>query len=162
MLSMELDHVRNSIRRQLQGALTMLRQCVEVCPAQVWTSGTPDRPFWRIAYHAAHYAHLYACRDLKAFVPWEKHYDGVDELWDGPPALEPFSQADILEYIDWVHSNAGALLAEADLVSQETGFHWYPNMSKLDHLILNVRHAQGHVGQRRYVVGHPPLTVADR
>ena len=34
-----------------------------------------------------------------------------------------------------------------DLDTLESGFDWYPNMPKLDHMMLNIRHLQGHVGQ---------------
>ncbi len=34
-----------------------------------------------------------------------------------------------------------------DLDSDSTGFSWYPNMTKLSHELMNLRHIQGHVGQ---------------
>ena len=36
---------------------------------------------------------------------------------------------------------------QLDLASDETGFSWYKNMSKLSHQLMNLRHMQGHVGQ---------------
>ncbi len=33
------------------------------------------------------------------------------------------------------------------LAAGETGFSWYPSMSKLSHELMNLRHLQGHVGQ---------------
>lgn len=34
-----------------------------------------------------------------------------------------------------------------DLDTADSGYHWYPNITKLEHEILSIRHIQGHVGQ---------------
>ena len=36
---------------------------------------------------------------------------------------------------------------QLNLDSDETGFSWYKNMSKLSHQLMSLRHLQGHVGQ---------------
>ena len=45
--------LRTALKEQYHAGLTMLRQCVEQCPDDLWTSGAHPRPFWRIAFHAA-------------------------------------------------------------------------------------------------------------
>lgn len=125
----------------------MLRQCVERCPDEVWTSGTHPRTFWRIAYHAVFYAQLYLPQNEAAFEPWEKAREHAAGLWENPPVLEAYSQAEILEYIDLVSSQVDETVKTLDLDSKDSGFHWYPNFDKLSHEIMNIRHIQGHVGQ---------------
>jgi hypothetical protein len=66
------------------------------------------------------------------------------ELAEG---ARPLTQQEVLEYIVYVRSLVDATVDKLDLESQETGFSWYPNMSKLSHQLMNLRHIQGHVGQ---------------
>jgi hypothetical protein len=147
------------ISQQL-AALAMLRDCIERCPADVWISGRHPRTFWRIAYHALYFGHLYLHGDLDGFRPWEKHVDSATDLWGTPPpnaeqakayieppVIEPYSQEDVLSYLDAVALQAAGLIQRADISAEECGIPWYPNFPKLDHLIMNIRHMQGHVGQ---------------
>ena len=49
------------IQSQYRAALEMLRQAIDACPDALWAAPTthPQSPFWRVAYHAVFYAHLY-------------------------------------------------------------------------------------------------------
>src|SRR5580658_6594217 len=80
-------NIKSALKGQYHAGLAMLRQCVERCPADVWTSGTHPRTFWRIAYHAIFYTHLYLGQNEQAFRQWEKHRD-CGGLWAEPP-VEP-------------------------------------------------------------------------
>jgi hypothetical protein len=144
-LSGTLD-LEGALREQYGAGLAMLRQAVERCPEDVWTSGVHPRTFWRIAYHAAFYTHLYLGRTEEDFRPWSKHRDCAS-LWEDPPEEAPFSRSEMLEYVDEIQARLGELIQALDLEAESTGFSWYPNMTKLSHQILNVRHLQGHVGQ---------------
>ncbi len=129
----------------------MLRECIELCPDDLWEAGEHPRTFWRIAYHALYYAHLYSMKDEAAFHPWEKHQDQARTLWDDdedgvPPWETTYSRAEMLQYLGWVQENVSGWLDDVDLASLDSGFSWY-SIPKLDHMILNVRHLQGHVGQ---------------
>jgi hypothetical protein len=139
--------LKKAIEGQYLAGLTMLRQCVERCPVEVWLAGTEHRPFWRIAYHAVFYAHLYLGQGLASFESWEKHRN-CKNLWpeeDSDP--EPYTQAEILEYIDLVEAKLGETIAGLDLETEDPGFDWYKGMAKLDHELMSFRHLQGHVGQ---------------
>ncbi len=125
----------------------MLRETVEKCPDEIWVSGEHPRNFWRIAFHAVFFTHLYLQQNEAAFRRWDKHRDHCDVLWAEPPDVEAYSRADILQYIDLVDESVDATVDGLDLDTQESGFDWYPNTPKLDHQILNIRHVQGHVGQ---------------
>lgn len=125
----------------------MLRLTVERCPDEIWVSGQHPRTYWRIAFHAIFFTHLYLQPNEAAFRRWEKHRDNTDVLWETPDIVEPYSRADILGYIDEVRAGVDATVDALDLDSDETGFSWYPNMGKLDHQMMNIRHLQGHVGQ---------------
>lgn len=140
-------NLQSALKSQYLSALAMLRQTVERCPEQVWISGEHPRNYWRIAYHAIFYTHLYLQPHLDDFQPWSKHREDCDELWENPPVVEPYSVYEILEYIDMIADSVPAFVDRLNLNATETGFYWYPNMAKLDHQLMNLRHIQGHVGQ---------------
>jgi hypothetical protein len=138
--------VKAALKQQYHAGLAMLRQAVERCPGEVWTSGTHPRTFWRIAYHGAFYTHLYLQQNEDAFRPWEKHRECTG-LWEDPEEPEPYTKAEILDYIDRIAASVDATVDGLDLDSESTGFPWYKNMTKLSHQLMNLRHLQGHVGQ---------------
>lgn len=139
--------IRKAIESQYLAAMAMLKQTVESCPAELWTAGQHPRNYWRIAYHAVYYAHLYGSPNLDAFQPWAKQLEDCSSLWESPPVEEPYTKKDILEYIQLVQDSIPNLLDSTDFDSSDSGFHWYPNINKMEHLIMSVRHLQGHVGQ---------------
>lgn len=138
--------LRAALKEQYRGGLMMLRQCIEACPDDLWHSGRHPRTFWRIAYHALFYTHLYLGQNEAAFQPWERHRDCAG-LWENPPVEEPFSQQDLLEYVDSLYSLVGPTVEGLDLETGDPGFSWYKNIDKLSHQMMNLRHLQGHVGQ---------------
>jgi hypothetical protein len=139
--------IRTALKCQYHAGLKMLRQVVERCPDDVWIAGTHPRSYWRIAFHAAFYTHLYLQQGEAAFRPWSKLSMDARILWENPPVVEPFTKAELLEYVDWIVSEVDATVDSLDLDTTDSGFPWYPNMDKLSHQILNIRHLQGHVGQ---------------
>lgn len=141
--------VRAALKNQYHAALLMLRECVEKCPDEVWISGTFPRNFWRIAYHTAFYADLYLGQTEADFVRRPMHRESAKSLWpeEGVPEVEPYTQAEILSYIDEIRDMVDPTIDTLDLDTLDSGFSWYKNISKLDHEILNIRHIQTHAGQ---------------
>ena len=139
--------LNNALAGQYRATLGMLHQCVERCPDSLWESGGPERPFWRIAYHAAFYTHLYLMPTEHDFVAWEKHQYEATCLW-GPDSkpITAYSKADVIDYIQSVTSAVSQYLEAIDLDAESSGFHWY-SIPKLDHILLNLRHLGIHVGQ---------------
>lgn len=161
--------LRTALREQLHAGLAMLADCVENCPDELWASSNPcidderaiDRSFWRIAFHAAYFTHLYLGQNEAAFRPpppdlaVRKRGD-ADAFWRAPWDMEPYdlpgdalpsSRSDIIEYIDFVDGLVDSTVDGLDLDSEDSGFSWYKKISKLSHELLNLRHIQGHVGQ---------------
>lgn len=130
----------------------MLRDCIRLCPDTVWSEGEHPRTFWRIVYHALHGVHFYAAPDSDSFTAWERHVIQARILWlddeEGiPPKETTFSQADLTEYLDFISDNIDDWINELDLESPDSGFSWYPNMSKLEHQLVSLRHLGTHIGQ---------------
>ena len=149
--------LRQALNEQYHAGLAMLAECVEKCPEGMWLEGVHPRQFWRIVFHAAFYTHLYLGQDEAAFRPWPDRREGIHfNLWHPPWAVEPYelpedaevySRDEMLGYIRFVDSLIDPTVDSLDLEAERTGFSWYPNMSKLSHELMTVRHLQGHVGQ---------------
>ena len=139
--------LQNALAGQYRATLAMLLQCVECCPETLWGSGGPERPFWRIAYHAAFYTHLYLMPTEHDFVPTEGHQYEATCLW-GPEniPMEPLTKEFVARYLEYISGNVDRYLDAIDFQSGESGFHWY-SLPKLDHILLNLRHLGIHVGQ---------------
>ena len=148
--AIELDKsVRSALKSQYHAALSMLRQTIERCPEDLWTHGQPPQ-FWQVAYHAAFYTHLYLMPDEKAFVRWEHTRDEYNFLgtlpWPpqrAPNIGEPYTKAQLLEYVNKVDVLIDPTVDVLDLTSSDCGFSWY-QVPKLQHQIMNIRHLQHH------------------
>jgi hypothetical protein len=148
--------LRPALKEQYHAGLAMLGQCIERCPEDLWTAGTHPRTFWRIAFHAVYFTHLYLGQSEDTFQPWPVRREGFPSMWQRPWELEPYELPDeaevyerkeILEYVAFVHGLVDSTVDALDLDTDESGFSWYRNISKLSHQLLNLRHVQGHVGQ---------------
>lgn len=154
--------VKVALVDQFLAGLAMLRQCAEVCPDDLWTEGEYPRSFWRIAWHGLFYTELYLGQDEAAFgeasMRWTEATRALFGI--GGPAdsikVEPYELPEetpapdrgaFIALLDRVAATVPQVVAELDLDRGETGFNWYPNMTKLSHELLNLRHLQGHVGQ---------------
>jgi hypothetical protein len=116
------------------------------------TLDKPPRTFWRVAYHAAFYTHFYLSQSYSDFEAWDRHVDHAIMTFteDGgqlPPEGTLYSPSDLLEYIDLLSEKMDRIVESLDLGSQESGFPWYPDFPKLDHVLLTLRHLGVHVGQ---------------
>jgi hypothetical protein len=145
--------IRRDFKEQYHAALAMLANCVERCPDAIWCSGTHPRTFWRIAFHTAYFAHLYLGQDVAAFQPWPACPERYSDLWGDvepyelPSEIDALTREQALAYIAFVDALVGPTLDTLDFDAGESGFPWYPGMSKLSHEVLSLRHIQGHVGQ---------------
>lgn len=148
--------VRSALKGQYHAALAMFRDAVERCPEDLWRDETPRNSFWRVAYHALFFVHLYLMDSPEEFVPWEghqgdvQHEDGIEGPPDPDSALpvspEPYSKAAVLTYWKICDSMVDPRVDAMDLADEESGFYWYP-ISKLEHQIVNIRHTAHHAAQ---------------
>jgi hypothetical protein len=145
------DAVRAALKTQYHAALRMLRQAIEACPDALWSSDAFVTKSWQLAYHTLFFAHLYLQPEEAAFVPWEGHQadvqapDGIagDPVPDSPLPLlpRPYTKEEVLAYCRFCRESVDGTVDGLDVLSPESGFHWYP-ISKLAHQIVNIRHIQ--------------------
>jgi hypothetical protein len=165
--------LRGALKDQYHGGLAMLAECVERCPDDLWAAPNPavavptagewggvERSFWRIAFHNAYFTHLYLGQGEAAFQP-APDGSGVrrmefEGMWQAPWDLEPYElpvktepcrPGEILAYIAYVNGIVDSTVEGLDLDTDQSGFAWYKNITKLSHQLMNLRHLQGHVGQ---------------
>jgi hypothetical protein len=154
--------LRRALREQYHAGLAMLAECVEKCPEDLWIQGAHPRPFWRIAWHAAYFTQNYLVQDEQAFNASAERWPAAAKtalgVSDAQPAIEvepyelpegvlPLSRSEVLEYIQHVRDQVDRTVGQLVLDRADTGFSWYPGMTKLSHELMNLRHIQGHVGQ---------------
>ena len=151
--------LRAILKSQYHATLAMLKDAVEKCPDDLWTSAAHEAPCWGVAYHALYFAHMYGSTSHEAFRPWERHVKDVqsDDGIPAPPAERdpkstlpllrpPLSKTELLEYWRLVDSGVDAAVDAIDLASPESGFSWY-KVPKLEHAIVNIRHIEHHTAQ---------------
>ena len=62
------------------------------------------------------------------------------------PAIgDPYTPAEVLEYLAFCHSEVDARMATVDL-DAPSGFHWLP-FGKLELQLYSIRHLQQHIGE---------------
>ena len=144
--------VKEIIQSQYGASLKMLDEAIQKCPDAFWDAHAYENRFWHIAFHALFYTHLYLQVREEDFVPWSKHRDEYPFLgplpWpphEEPNIGEPYSQEELLEYLDVCRSEVATRVPALD-PEAESGFHWLP-FSKLELQFYNIRHIQHHAGQ---------------
>jgi hypothetical protein len=136
------------IKSQYYAALEMLRQAIVKCPEALWQSPEYSNPFWRIAYHAVFYTHLYLHPSEEDFVPWEKHREAYRSLGgprEGMADEGPYSKEELLAYLGLCQEQVAGHVDALDLEAA-SGFYWLP-FDKLELQFYNIRHLQQHTGE---------------
>jgi hypothetical protein len=156
--------IRSTIKSQYRASLDMLGQVIANCPDSLWLSTVPKNRFWRIAFHALFYTHLYLQPAEDDFVQWPKHRGQSQFLgvvpWpphDQPKIGEPYTKEEILEYLDFCRAEAATRVDALDLEGT-SGFWWLP-FDKTELQFYNIRHLQQHIGELSDRLGHEGIEV---
>jgi hypothetical protein len=149
---MNEPEVQQQLVKQFLGALAMLRQAIERCPDELWRDAGHKNAYWRLAYHALFYTHLYVHATEQDFVPWAKHQTDanfLDSRPDAPgkplPPVEPYTREAMLEYYAQVCDAVRTWVPRVRL-DAPSGFFWLP-FQRLETHFYNLRHVEHHVGQ---------------
>ena len=137
--------IKQAVHSQYHAALAMLHQAVDKCPEAMWADNAYVNPFGRVAYHTLIYTHFYLSPTEGDFVPWEKHKDGMQLLGLEAPDAQPYSKAEVLDYLALCLAQMDEQVAALNLEA-ESGFNWLP-FDKLELQFYNIRHIQQHTGE---------------
>jgi hypothetical protein len=144
-------NLQSALKSQYHASLKTLRLAIEQCPEPMWNDPKDGlAAFWRVAYHALFFTHLYLQKDEPSFRPWSLHRPDADALgpmhWESnrlPAPCEPYTRAQILAYWRECDAMVDQNVDAMDLSAPECGFPWYA-MGKLEHQLVNIRHIQHH------------------
>jgi hypothetical protein len=142
-------NIKAAFKSQYHASLAMLLDAVKHCPPDLWASEEYANPYWRIAYHALFYTHLYLQPSERDFEPWQHHRPGQQRLGasaESGVSVTPYSVEEIAAYWRRCDELVDPAVDLLDLSASESGFDWY-RMSKLEHQLVNLRHLQHHTGQ---------------
>lgn len=145
---------------QLQAALSMLTECIRLCPAEHWDDPVAKYPVWQVAYHTLCFVDAYLSPSPEAFerlieerraAGTDFHPTGVAELSEEYPSRR-FEQGELLAYAQVCHEKIDRVLGEGpDAESPETlaGPSGFPRLkfSRAELHIYNARHINHHAGQ---------------
>jgi hypothetical protein len=144
---MARDAVRSALKSQYHATLAMLRTAIRRCPDDLWTrSSGHANPYWRIAYHALFYTHLYLQANNRIFQPWEHHQPGIQRFQHSMKSKRPYTKAEVLAYWSVCTSMVDDAVDALNLHDPHSGFSWY-RIPKMEHQIVNIRHIQYHEAQ---------------
>jgi len=142
-----IDLLRQSLTAQFQAALSMVNQCVTLCPAEHWEGKIATATFRWNAYHTLFFTDYYLTPGgHSAFELRDLHARGGDER---EPVMCPgLSRDDTLAYVSICRQKAiEVLTAETpQSLSSASGFSWLA-FSRLELHLYNLRHIQHHTGQ---------------
>jgi len=63
------------------------------------------------------------------------------------PVIEPYTPDQVLSYMRLIQSRVDERIDALDLDADTCGFPWYPDLSRAELLMLNLRHISEHTGQ---------------
>jgi hypothetical protein len=139
-------NIKDIVKSQYHASLEMLRQAIIKCPDPLWDGGEYKNAFWRVAYHALFFTHLYLQVSLEDFCPWAKHKENYEALdHQLPRDGEPYTKGEVLEYCEMCGEQIEERVASLE-PDAPSGFHWLP-FSKLELQFYNIRHLQQHTGE---------------
>ncbi len=137
--------LKNAIYSQYGAALDMLEQATVKCPEEMWDDAQDKNRFWQVAYHVLYYTHLYLQPGVESFRRWPKHREHTSRLESSGQLPQPYTQAEILEYLEFCRKQVNLQVPLLDLESA-SGFNWLP-FDKLELQLYNIRHLQQHTGE---------------
>lgn len=137
-------NIKGAIESQYYAALSMLQQSIENCPEQLWYAEELVNKYWQVVFHVLFYTHLYLQPSESVFVRWAKHR-GESQSLGKQESVEPYTQADMLEYLAFCREQVDLQVGALDLAG-ESGFSWL-HFNKLEVQLYNIRHIMQHTGE---------------
>jgi len=148
-----IEYFKEIVASQFDASLCTLNECVRACPAEHWAGQIGKYAFWHVAYHTLHFVDLYLSLDEKSFSPpsfFRPNLQFFDHFPpDGEASLgEPYEKDVIIEYVAHCRKKAAETIASEshESLAAPSGFPWY-QMSRGEHHLTSIRHAQHHAGQ---------------
>ena len=158
------EYLKTILTGQFQASLSMLNQCVRLCPPEHWEGMIANGTFRTIAYHTLFFVDVYLSPREDDFELRDLHHRGGNELIDGAPTVG-LPKDDTVGYVEICRAKLLESMASetAASLAGPSGFSWLA-ISRGELHLYNIRHIQHHTGQmsaylRRVDVGLKDSTV---
>ena len=145
------EHLKAILTGQFQASLSMLNQCVRLCPPEHWEGMIANRTFRTIAYHTLFFVDFYLTPREGDFALRHLHHRGGNELVDGAPLIG-LPKDDTVGYVEICRAKLLETMASetAASLAGPSGFSsWFRGLaiSRGELHLYNIRHVQHHTGQ---------------
>lgn len=145
------EYLKTILTGQFQAALSMLNQCVRLCPPEHWEGKIANQSFQTIAYHTLFFVDFYLSPAEEEFRLRDLHRRGGDERFDKTPSVG-LPQEDTAAYVEICRAKLLEALASetAASLAGPSGFStWFSalQLSRGELHLYNIRHVQHHTGQ---------------
>lgn len=155
--------LHTGIVAQYNAVLDMLGAAIERCPDDLWNDANGANHFWRVAYHALFYTHLYLQPSRDDFKPWDQHR--AEYLLDRGPDADDAARWDaatcskttVSAYVAFCRREVAAQVPHLDLEGA-SGFFWL-EFNKFELQLYTIRHLQQHVGELTQRLGARSIDV---
>ncbi len=164
---MEPKHLNTSLWKNVSAAISMLYQCVQKCPNELWTA---HPRYFYLVYHTTIFLDYYLTVPVRDFAPSLPYSLGdPDDLpenaVDDVLPVRQYSQSEVTGYLDTIRNKAEALLTGATpkqwserwIAQEELDLHLgcpslVADYTLLEICLYNLRHVQHHVGQLNLIL----------
>ena len=152
---------RTIIWQQFGAAIDMLDNPLLACPDTLWADRSRQPEFWYVAYHTLFWLDLYLSGSAEGFTPPAPF--GLEEL--DPAGLlpeRPYTKDKLHSFLEHCRQKCRATV---EALTDETAdrscrFPW-GEISFLELLLYNMRHAQEHAAQLSFILGQQIGWAAD-
>jgi len=137
-------YLNDILANQFQAALSMMRNCIKICPQKYWEGKIANATVRQIVYHTLFCVDMYLSPNAESFKLRDLHRRGGDER--GPTWCRGLSKVETLTYLGICRRKAVTTLASetARVLKGPSGFRKF---SRSEMHIYNIRHIQHHTGQ---------------
>lgn len=141
-----MDAWRNVLWQQFGATLDMFEDSVNACPAKLWETKAPTRPFGYWVYHTLFFLDFYlsdAARDFSPPTPF-----GLSELnREGEQPERIFTKTELLDYLQHCRQKCQRKIASlTDETAHQLSAVRSRQLSVAELLLYNLRHVQHHIG----------------
>jgi hypothetical protein len=148
---MELERIRESLRRQFGAAVETLQKAIEACPEGVWFDRSRQPEFWYVAFHTLFFLDFYLAESPEGYqppLPFTR--DELDPAGILPE--QPYSKAELLAFLDHSRNRLQAIWdAPVEKLQEQRKFRPIQS-SLLEVLLYNMRHIQHHAAQLNLIL----------
>lgn len=156
------DTWKTSIWQQFGAAIDDLENTIRACPDDLWHTKLWHDPeterfflpqFWYVAYHTLFWLDLYLTGSEEGFTP-PPPFLLVEQHENGPLPEQPYTQAQLLDYLALCRERSQATIAALteESAARRCQFPW-GEVSFAELMLYSLRHVSGHGAQLNMALG---------